>query len=109
MDPKAGDESVTHDALLYSCEYIRGISSSTAVLSPLMPRIAEQGFLGANHFLLPDGRVKPVSRKRVGIAGMKAPARGDTEVYSAGDGARRIGRISSGGFSPSAQKPIAMG
>jgi len=109
VDPKAGDESVTHDTLVYICEYIRGISSSTAVLSPLMPRIVEQGFLGANHFLLPDGRVKPVSRKRVGIAGMKAPARGDTEVYSAGDGARRIGRISSGGFSPSAQKPIAMG
>ena len=78
------------------------------MLSPLV-RIVEQGFLGANHFLLPDGRVKPVSRKRVGIAGMKAPARGDTEVYSAGEGARRIGRISSGGFSPSAQKPIAMG
>jgi len=76
---------------------------------PKSRRRVEQGFLGANHFLLPDGRVKPVSRKRVWIAGMKAPARGDTEVYSAGDGARRIGRISSGGFSPSAQKPIAMG
>jgi aminomethyltransferase len=56
--------------------------------------IVEKGFLGANHFLLPDGTVKPVSRKKVGIAGMKAPARGDTEVYSAGDGARRIDRIS---------------
>jgi len=75
---------------------------------PKSRRRVEQGFLGANHFLFPDGRLKPVSRKRVGIAGMKAPARGDTEIYSA-DGARKIGRISSGGFSPSTQKPVAMG
>ena len=41
-----------------------------------------QGFLGASHFLEASGKPKPMTRKRVGIAGMKAPARGHTEVYT---------------------------
>lgn len=40
----------------------------------------QQGFLGASHFLEADGKLKPMARKRVGIAGMKAPARAHTEV-----------------------------
>ena len=45
---------------------------------------------------------------RVGIAGMKAPARGHTEVFSA-DGSVKIGEITSGGFGPTLNKPVAMG
>lgn len=75
---------------------------------PKSRRRLEQGFLGAEHFLEKSGKLKPVQKKRVGIAGMKAPARGHTEVFSA-DGKDKIGEITSGGFGPTYQKPLAMG
>ena len=71
-------------------------------------RRVEQGFLGASHFLEKTGRPKPMARKRVGIAGMSAPARGHTEMYSA-DGSQKIGEITSGGFGPSYGKAMSMG
>jgi len=49
-----------------------------------------------------------VAMKRVGISGMKAPARAHTKIY-APDGQTEIGEITSGGFGPSANKPVAMG
>ncbi len=70
--------------------------------------VCAQGFLGASAFLEKDGKLKPAAKKRVGIAGMKAPARGHTEIFTA-DGANKIGEITSGGFGPSFQKPMAMG
>lgn len=75
---------------------------------PKSRRRLEQGFLGASAFLESSGKLKPVNRKRVGIAGMKAPAREHTEVYTA-DGAKKIGIITSGGFGPTFGKPLAMG
>lgn len=75
---------------------------------PKSRRRLQQGFLGAEHFLEKDGKLKPVSKKRVGLSGMKAPARGHTEVFSA-DGSKKIGEITSGGFGPTFQKPLAMG
>jgi hypothetical protein len=30
-----------------------------------------------------SGKLKPISRKRVGLAGFKAPARAHTEIYDA--------------------------
>ena len=68
----------------------------------------QQGFLGAEHFLEKDGKLKSFGKKRVGIAGMKAPARGHTEVFSE-DGSKKIGEITSGGFGPTFNKPCAMG
>lgn len=75
---------------------------------PKSRRRLEQGFLGAETFLEKGGKLKAVSRKRVGIAGMKAPARSHVELFSA-DGSKKIGEITSGGFGPSYQKPLAMG
>ncbi len=75
---------------------------------PKSRRRLEQGFLGADKFLERDGKLKPVSRKRVGITGMKAPAREHTEIFTA-DGQTKIGEITSGGFGPTVKKPIAMG
>jgi glycine cleavage system aminomethyltransferase T len=49
-----------------------------------------------------------VSRKRVSVIGMKIPARAHTEIFSE-DGKELIGEITSGGFSPTLNKPIAMG
>lgn len=75
---------------------------------PKSRRRKEQGFLGAEHFLEKDGRLKPVQRKRVGLSGMRAPARGHTEIFAA-DGVTRIGEVTSGGFGPTYGKPLAMG
>ncbi len=72
-------------------------------------RRLEQGFLGASTFLESSGKLKEVARKRVGIAGMKAPARQHTKVYNNANPPQLIGEISSGGFGPSYGKPLAMG
>jgi aminomethyltransferase len=69
-------------------------------------RRLEGGFLGAEHILTKDGKFKPVTRKRVGIMGMKAPARDHTEITAGG---ATIGEVTSGTFSPSLKKPIAIG
>jgi len=71
-------------------------------------RRMEGGFLGAEHILTQDGKFKKVSRKRVGIMGMKAPAREHTEIFDA-TGEKKIGEITSGTFGPSLKCPIAMG
>merc|ERR1712098_680440 len=76
---------------------------------PKSRRRTQQGFLGAQGFLEPSGKLKEVSRKRVGITGMKAPAREHTEVYATEEESSKIGEITSGGFGPSVKMPIAMG
>jgi aminomethyltransferase len=71
-------------------------------------RRVEGGFLGAEHILTPDGKFKKVSKKRVGIKGMKAPAREHAEIFDA-TGETKIGEVTSGTFSPCLKVPIAMG
>jgi aminomethyltransferase len=71
-------------------------------------RRLEGGFLGAEHILTPDGKFQKVDKKRVGIVGMKAPAREHAEIFNA-DGSVQIGEVTSGTFSPCLKKPIAMG
>lgn len=75
---------------------------------PKSRRRTEGGFLGAEHILTPEGKFKKSARKRVGIMGMKAPAREHAEIYDA-TGENLIGEITSGTFSPCLKKPIAMG
>ena len=75
---------------------------------PKSRRRTEGGFLGAEKILKPDGKLQKVAKKRVGIMGMKAPAREHTEIYDA-SGERKIGEVTSGTFSPCLKKPIAMG
>jgi aminomethyltransferase len=74
---------------------------------PKSRRRTEQGFLGAETFLDKTGKLKPVTKKRVGLAGMKAPARAHTDIVTA-DGASKIGEVTSGGFGPTLGKPMAM-
>jgi aminomethyltransferase len=71
-------------------------------------RRKEGGFVGAEHILTPEGKFKKVARKRVGIMGMKAPARQHAELYDA-TGETKIGEVTSGTFSPCLKAPIAMG
>lgn len=75
---------------------------------PKSRRRLERGFLGAEQILTPEGKFKKTQKKRVGIMGMKAPARGHAEIYDA-DGEKKIGEVTSGTFSPCLKKPIAMG
>ena len=75
---------------------------------PKSRRRTEQGFLGAETFLTPEGKLKKQSQKRVGITGMKAPARAGTEIFSA-DGSKKIGTVTSGGFGPTFKGAVAMG
>ena len=94
---------------------------------PATRRRKEQGFLGADKVLEKDGKLKPVSKKRVGFGALKQPARytnslkfldillthsltfrGGTEVFTE-DGTKKIGTITSGGFGPTYGKALAMG
>jgi aminomethyltransferase len=75
---------------------------------PRSRRRVEGGFLGAAEILTPEGKLKKTNRKRVGVMGMKAPARENTVIYDA-SGERIIGKITSGTYSPCLKKPIAMG
>lgn len=71
-------------------------------------RRTEQGFIGADKILKPDGKFQSITRKRVGIIGMKAPARQHAEIYNV-DGTILIGEVTSGTYSPCLKVPIAMG
>lgn len=71
-------------------------------------RRTEGGFLGAENILAPEGKLQKASKKRVGITGMKAPAREGTIIYD-GEGFKEVGHVTSGTFSPTLKKPIAMG
>ena len=62
-------------------------------------RRKEGGFLRAEHILKPDGTLQKLPKKRVGIMGMKAPAREGAEIYDAA-GENKIGEVTSGTFSP---------
>lgn len=75
---------------------------------PKSRRRVEGGFLGAEHILTPEGKFQKVEKKRVGIVGMKAPAREHAEIYDS-SGENQIGEVTSGTFSPCLKKPIAMG
>lgn len=75
---------------------------------PKSRRRMEGGFLGAEHILTPDGKLMSPVKKRVGIMGMKAPAREGAEIYDA-TGEKQIGVVTSGTFSPCLKVPIAMG
>lgn len=51
-----------------------------------------------------------VSRKRVGLQPEgRAPMREGVELYNAADGGALVGKVTSGGFGPSVQAPVAMG
>lgn len=75
---------------------------------PKSRRRMEGGFIGADKILTPEGKLQKVTRKRVGIMGMKAPARQHTEIYDS-TGETKIGEVTSGTYSPSLKAPIAMG
>ena len=69
-------------------------------------RRADGGFIGAHR--VQRELLGGVSRKRVGIKPEgRAPARDGTEIQD--ESGRKIGVITSGGFGPSVNGPVAMG
>ncbi len=68
----------------------------------------EGGFPGAKIILAQlDGGA---SRRRVGLkAGGKAPVRGHSKLFADAEGKTLIGEVTSGGFGPSVEGPVAMG
>lgn len=51
-----------------------------------------------------------VARKRVGLAPQgRAPMRAGTQLFAAADGGDAIGEVTSGGFGPTLEGPVAMG
>lgn len=76
---------------------------------PKSRRRTDGGFLGADKILTPEGKLQKVSRKRIGLTGMKAPARGGAaDIYDAA-GETQIGTVTSGTFAPCLKQPVAMG
>jgi aminomethyltransferase len=66
------------------------------------------GFPGANRILseLDNG----ATRRRVGLKPEgKAPVRGHAKLYADAEGKTEIGEVTSGGFGPSVEGPVAMG
>ena len=93
---------------LYGSDIDTGTTPSEAALNWVIGarRRAEGGFPGAAKIL--DQIKTGAPRKRVGIRPLgKAPARAHTEIQD-GHG-NRIGEITSGGFGPSFNGPVAMG
>jgi aminomethyltransferase len=68
-------------------------------------RKTEKGFPGADGIM--DALLNGAARKRVGLKlDGRQPAREGAEIYA---GSEKIGFVTSGGFAPSLQAPIAMG
>ncbi|GAK70899.1 aminomethyltransferase [Agrobacterium rubi TR3 = NBRC 13261] len=68
----------------------------------------EGGFPGAERILgeLANG----TTRRRVGLKPEgKAPVRGHVKLFADADGKNEIGEVTSGGFGPSVESPVAMG
>lgn len=68
----------------------------------------EGGFPGASHIL--GSLAEGVARKRVGLLPQgRAPMRAGTPIYANAEGGELIGEVTSGGFGPSVEGPVAMG
>lgn len=98
---------------LYGNDIDEGTNPVEAALAwtlggPAGRRRQDQRFLGAKTFLTEEGKLKKVLRKRVGIAGMKIPARAGVEIF-AENGSEPVGSITSGCPAPTLGSPVAMG
>jgi len=68
----------------------------------------EGGFPGAAHIL--SAMAEGVAHKRVGLLPLgRAPMRAGTPLFASDDGGEPIGTVTSGGFGPSVNGPVAMG
>ena len=105
---------------LYGHDLDETITPNEAALIWTLPKARREAaratFLGAS-VILPELASKSWKRRRVGLAGMAAPAREGAVIYTRPAGstsaspadATRVGVVTSGTFSPMLKAPIAMG
>lgn len=68
----------------------------------------EGGFPGATHVL--SAMAEGVAQKRVGLLPTgRAPMRAGTPIFATAEGGEAIGAVTSGGFGPTVNGPVAMG
>lgn len=99
---------------LYGNDIDAGTSPVEGALTWAMQKVRrtggdrEGGFPGADVIL--GQMAEGVARKRVGLLpGGRAPMRAGTEVYASAEGGMPVGTVTSGGFGPSVNGPVAMG
>jgi aminomethyltransferase len=99
---------------LYGADLDPGITPVEAALDWAIPKVRRVGGERAGGFPGADAILRQLatgpSRRRVGLKPEgRAPVRGGAAIYADETGAAPIGRVSSGGFAPSLDAPIAMG
>jgi aminomethyltransferase len=68
----------------------------------------EGGYPGSQRIM--DEQTNGTSRRRVGLKPEgKAPVRGHAKLFADAEGGKEIGEVTSGGFGPSVEGPVAMG
>ena len=88
-------------------ETILPVEASLAWVVNKNRRIGDRAnFLGSKYVLAQLSKENTPKRKRVGLVGSGAPVREGDKIFHEG---KEVGVITSGTFSPSLQKPIAMG
>ncbi|MDV4145121.1 glycine cleavage system aminomethyltransferase GcvT [Shimia sp. FJ5] len=99
---------------LYGNDIDAGTSPVEAALTWAIQKVRRTGgaraggFPGAEAIL--GQMAEGVARKRVGLLPEgRAPMRGGTEIYASDEGGAPIGTVTSGGFGPSVNGPVAMG
>ena len=99
---------------LYGNDIDAGTSPVEGALTWAMQKVRrkggarEGGFPGADVIL--GQMAEGVARKRVGLLPEgRAPMRGGTEIYAEAEGGDPVGTVTSGGFGPSVNGPVAMG
>ena len=99
---------------LYGNDIDRGTSPVEAGLEWAIQKVRRRGgaraggFPGAERIL--DELERGTARRRVGLKpDGKAPVRPPAALFADSEGRQEIGRVTSGGFGPSADGPIAMG
>lgn len=99
---------------LYGNDIDAGTSPVEAALTWAIQKVRraegarEGGFPGADVIL--GQMAEGVARKRVGLLPEgRAPMRGGTEIFAQAEGGEAIGKVTSGGFGPSVNGPVAMG
>ncbi len=99
---------------LYRHDIDAGTSPVEAALTWAIQKVRRSGGARAGGFpgadVILDQMAQGVARKRVGLLPEgRAPMRAGTEIYAGAEGGDPIGTVTSGGFGPSVNGPVAMG
>jgi aminomethyltransferase len=99
---------------LYGADLDEATTAVESSISWAIQKVRRRGGSRAGGFPGPDVILNQLdagaARRRVGLRPEgRAPVRGGALLFAAGDGGEPLGRITSGGFGPTVDAPIAMG